>query len=127
MPKSYHFATGRLREKLRPTDLRLVRPRSLSWVRSSPDSDQRADIADRQLRANIRSRQSIGQLAITTGAELRPMRETYSITSLALASNVAGICTPSAFAVSRLMTSSIIVGCSTGRSAGFAPLRILST
>src|SRR5258706_15124641 len=56
-----------------------------------------------------------------------PEAQNYSITSLALASNVGGICTPSAFAVLRLMTSSIIVGCSTGRSAGFAPLRILST
>ncbi len=26
MPTAYHFATGRLREKLRPTDLRLIRP-----------------------------------------------------------------------------------------------------
>ena len=34
---------------------------------------------------------------------------------------------PSALAVLRLMTSSNFVGCSTGRSAGFAPLRILST
>ena len=32
---------------------------------------------------------------------------------------------PSALAVLRLMTSSNLVGCSTGRSAGFAPLRIL--
>ncbi len=32
-----------------------------------------------------------------------------------------------AFAVLRLMTSSNFVGCSTGRSAGLAPLRILST
>jgi hypothetical protein len=34
MPKNYHFATGRLREKLRPIDLRLIRPRCLSWVKS---------------------------------------------------------------------------------------------
>jgi hypothetical protein len=31
---------------------------------------------------------------------------------------------PNAVAVLRLMTSSNFVGCSTGRSAGFAPLRI---
>ncbi len=34
---------------------------------------------------------------------------------------------PSALAVLRLMTSSNFVGCSTGRSAGLAPFRILST
>ena len=34
---------------------------------------------------------------------------------------------PSVWAVLRLMTSSNVVGYSTGRSAGFAPLRILST
>ena len=38
-----------------------------------------------------------------------------------------GIVRPSALAVLRLMTSSNFVGSSTGRSAGFAPLRIRST
>src|SRR5438445_3773427 len=38
-----------------------------------------------------------------------------------------GIVRPSALAVFKLMTNSNRVGCSTGRSAGFAPLRILST
>jgi hydrogenase maturation factor len=35
--------------------------------------------------------------------------------------------TPIAFAVLRLMTSSNFAACSTGRSAGFAPLSILDT
>ena len=34
---------------------------------------------------------------------------------------------PSAFAVFELMTSSNLVGCSIGRSPGFAPCNILST
>src|SRR5215207_7242979 len=51
----------------------------------------------------------------------------YSITSSARVSTVAGISTPSVFAVLRFTTSSNLVGCSTGRSDGFAPLRILST
>ena len=38
-----------------------------------------------------------------------------------------GIVRPSDFAVLRLMMRSYFVGCSTGRSAGLAPLRILST
>jgi hypothetical protein len=38
-----------------------------------------------------------------------------------------GIVRPRALAVRRLITSSNFVGCSIGRSAGFAPLRILST
>ena len=38
-----------------------------------------------------------------------------------------GIVSLSAFAVRRLMTSSKVVGCSMGKSDGFAPLRILST
>src|SRR5215471_7318452 len=48
----------------------------------------------------------------------------HSITSSASASNLWGISTPSAFAVARLMTRSILVASSTGMSAGFAPLRI---
>src|SRR5207245_787814 len=51
----------------------------------------------------------------------------YWITSSARDSSDCGIVRPSALAVLRLMTSSNFVGCSTGRSAGFAPLRILST
>ena len=51
----------------------------------------------------------------------------YSITSSARASSVAGTVRPSAFAVLRLMTSSIFETCWTGRSAGFSPLRIRPT
>src|SRR5262245_57580240 len=48
----------------------------------------------------------------------------HSITSSARASSVGGISRPSALAVVRLMTKSNLVGCSTGRLAGFAPFRI---
>jgi hypothetical protein len=51
----------------------------------------------------------------------------YWITSVACVSTDGGMVSPSACAVLRLMTSSNVVGCSTGRSAGLAPLRILST
>src|SRR5262245_54356576 len=51
----------------------------------------------------------------------------HSITSSARASSVGGMSSPSVLAVLRLMTSSNLVGCSTGMSAGFAPRRILST
>src|SRR5262249_15534004 len=51
----------------------------------------------------------------------------HSITSSARASSVAGTSRPSARAVTRLITRSNLVGCSTGRSAGLAPRRILST
>src|SRR4051812_31128839 len=51
----------------------------------------------------------------------------YSISSSARASNLRGRVRPSAFAVLTLMTSSNVIGRSTGRSAGFAPRRILST
>jgi len=48
----------------------------------------------------------------------------YSITSSASASSVGGTARGSAFAALRLITSSNLVGCKTGRSAGLAPLRI---
>ena len=54
-------------------------------------------------------------------------RHPYSITSSARTSNEGGTVRPSALAVFRLITSSNLVGCSTGRSAGLVPLRILST
>jgi hypothetical protein len=51
----------------------------------------------------------------------------HSITSSAVASSAGGTVRPSAFAVLRLITSSNLVGCCTGRSAGFSPLRMRST
>ncbi len=51
----------------------------------------------------------------------------YSITSSARASSVGGMFKPMVLAVVRLITSSNLVGCSIGRSAGFAPRKILST
>src|SRR6516162_7040493 len=51
----------------------------------------------------------------------------YSMTSSAIAINEGGTVTPSARAALRLMTSSNFVGCMTGRSAGFSPLRMRPT
>src|SRR5262249_59166118 len=51
----------------------------------------------------------------------------YSITSSARPSNDGGIERPSVFAVLRLTVSANLVGACAGKSAGFAPLRILST
>src|SRR5262249_55849261 len=47
----------------------------------------------------------------------------HSITSSAAASSVVGTSRPSVLAVFRLITSSNLVDCITGRSAGFSPLR----
>ena len=54
-------------------------------------------------------------------------RKPYSITSSARASSVGGTVRPRALAVIRLITRLNLVGCSTGRSPGFAPPRILWT
>src|SRR5262249_36111674 len=51
----------------------------------------------------------------------------YSINSSARASSDCGTVKPTALAVLRLITSLNLVGCWTGRSAGLAPFRILST
>src|SRR4029450_3141779 len=51
----------------------------------------------------------------------------HRITLSARYSTDCGIVRLSAFAVLRLITNSNFVGCSTGRSAGFAPFKILST
>jgi hypothetical protein len=66
------------------------------------------------------------------GEETRPhmalcLADFHSITSSARAIKVAGIVIPSASAVLRLTTMRKWTGCWTGRSAGLAPLRIMST
>jgi hypothetical protein len=65
-------------------------------------------------------------LCANTGLMHCSKRHLYSITSSARESRVGGTVRPSALAVLRLMTSSNLVGCSTGRSPGLAPLKILS-
>ena len=51
----------------------------------------------------------------------------YSKTLSAWSKSVCGMVSPNVLAVLRLITNSNLVGCSTGRSAGLAPFRILST
>src|SRR5207248_1187110 len=83
-------------------------------VRSAPKSGQRQAASTCPFRAK-------------NGLMRRNKLHLYSITSSARASNVGGTVRPSALAVLRLITSSNLVGCSTGRSEGLVPLRILST
>ena len=54
-------------------------------------------------------------------------KDAHSMTSSARIMIVGGTVKFEALAVLRLMTSSNLVGCSTGMSAGFAPLRMRST
>ncbi|MBI1996211.1 MAG: hypothetical protein HYU31_12865 [Deltaproteobacteria bacterium] len=51
----------------------------------------------------------------------------YFTTRVTRMSTIGGIVRPRALAVLRLSTNSNLIGCSTGMSAGFVPLRILST
>ena len=61
-------------------------------------------------------------------AEERSSCLTYHFMTLsARANTLGGMVRPICLAVLKLITSSNLVGCSSGRSAGFAPLRILST
>ena len=77
------------------------------------------------------SRPSKGGPAWLLSATRRHMqcskKDHYSISVSTRSRNDPGIVSPSACAVLRLSTSSKWVGCSTGRSAGWAPFRILST
>src|SRR5262245_25961210 len=60
------------------------------------------------------------------GAQQRDeLAASYSITSSAATSSVCGTVNPSDFAVFKLITSSNLVGCRIGRSAGWTLLRIL--
>ena len=77
----------------------------------------------RQLRRLLRARRERPPAAAPPSSVMNS-RRSHSITSSARASSVGGTSRPSAFAVLRLMTSSNLVDCTTGRSAGFSPLRI---
>jgi hypothetical protein len=62
-----------------------------------------------------------------SGLMHRSEQRLYSITSSARVSSMGGMVRPSALAVLRFSTSSNLVGCWMGRSAGFAPFRMAST
>jgi hypothetical protein len=69
--------------------------------------------------------QNPSDTGLECGQPWRPFRakKTYSITSSASARSVGGMARPSALAVLRLITSSNVTGCMTGRSIVLAPLR----
>ena len=80
--------------------------RCLSHVRSASNNGLMSDVAASRFRAKRRHRVD------------------YSIRSSASSCIETGTASPSVFAVLRLMTNSNFVGRTTGRSTGFAPLRI---
>ena len=88
--------------------------------------------ADRVILAALRSAatrmpRSVGGSPNERGHLPEAVRQRHWIISSARNSSDCGRVGPSAFAVFKLMVSSNLDGCSTGRSAAFAPLRILST
>jgi Asp-tRNA(Asn)/Glu-tRNA(Gln) amidotransferase A subunit family amidase len=86
-----------------------------SQVRSAQSARSYEGIEHRRIRA---PRRGVGRVGRARG---------YSMTWSARTKSDCGIVRPSALAVLRLMTSSNLVGCSMGKSAAFAPFRILST
>ena len=66
-------------------------------------------------------------IALSSRRSTLDLVSSHLISLVARASTSGGIVRPICFAVLRLMTNSNLVGCSTGRSAGLVPLRILST
>jgi hypothetical protein len=116
------------------TDCGTVMPSALAVLRLMTSSIFMAaapeDFPAFRLFANLTRR--FGKAAAVTHQAARcPLRAKadipYSITSSARASTDGGILRPSALAVVRLITSSNLVGCSTGMSAGLVPRSILST
>src|SRR5215469_381129 len=86
-----------------------------------PSTDLMLSVLDRQVGEFTNTRQDrVVVLAV------RPLQAFYAMTSSALTISACGKVIPSAFAVLRFRTSLNFVGCSTGRSAGFAPFSILS-
>src|SRR5262249_17839703 len=84
------------------------------------------DAGQRHPRVDAKGKMRLGLHAVRSRSS-RASHVGYSITSSASASNLSGISRPSALAVLRLITSSNFVGCSTGKSAGLEPFKILST
>src|SRR5262245_47803346 len=85
------------------------------------------DEPDRSRRERFRPANGSGQNYRRSAEQRDELAPPHSITLSARKTRPAGISYPIASAVLRLITSSNVVGCSTGRSAGLAPLSILAT
>jgi hypothetical protein len=117
------------------------------WRPPMPDLDVGVRLDGEAVQPDVRHRVDVFRLrearAIAEGQERNPLPQHqqsstntrrgerllaspdfHSITSSARASSVLETSRPSAFAVFRLMYSSTLVTCWTGKSAGFSPLRI---
>ena len=95
--------------------------RETTWIVNQPEVSYTTHCAGSGLVAQQRDRAGApGRLV--DQPEKRGTR--YSITSSARASSVGGMVSFSILAVSAFMTSSNLLVCRTGRSVGFAPLRI---
>ena len=77
--------------------------------------------------ALIRNRPKCCGATKSTLCANRRHRRAHSINLSARASSVSGIVRPKAFAVSRLITKTKLVGCSMGRSPGFATRKIFAS
>src|SRR6516225_11321353 len=91
-------------------------------IRRSRLGRNAAEEADRQHRLLLRAHRPRHRHHAAQQEEQFAAR--HSMTSSARARIEGGTVRPSALAVLRLTTSSKVVGCWTGRSAGLAPLRI---
>src|SRR5829696_9409326 len=108
----------------------LLAERAAKGIERGTDTSRRTEHANVRLaRPRLRERVVWPQVdgRRSTGSGCDDLPAPHSITSSARARKVGGMVRPSPRAVLRLMRNSNRVGCSTGKSAGFAPLRILST
>ena len=104
----------RRREGMSAWGQQWISRRILPIVRFSPESGHRETL--------------LGCPVCANGRPSAPQHNScYSITSSVPTSRFYGSVTPRALAVFRFIANSNFVGCSTGRSAGLAPLRILAT
>src|SRR5262245_45495170 len=97
-----------------------------SWVITGK-AQREHKISALPLKADTRQMRREGGLVPQAAVSNRSEAAPYSLTSAATSSRSRGISRSSDLAVFRLMTSSYLVGCSIGRSAGFVPFRILAT
>src|SRR5262249_42822439 len=113
---------------VRALDITEVTQTQPEWFQPGGERRRRCRAQESNPRHLSRLLRACGNRPCSRAAEQRDeLAPLHSITSSARASNADGTVRPSALAVTRLMTRSNLVGCSTGMSAGFAPRRILST
>ena len=123
-PAAQRMSIRTLRPSVQPNCCSPCRNTALLACASGSSAADVMSTPMRRMRSGCCARAASGHAAAAPPSSAMKFPPPHSITSSARASSIGGMARPSFLAVLRLIASSNLVGCNTGRSAGLSPFRM---